>query len=201
MPSGAVRPVPGRGQLESRIYPYFAKRSINSIKTATIRDWLGQLDDDKYSQNYRSVLFTIVASVMGLAIDDRLISVNPCKAQSIKRPGAAASNIVVWPADRVDAVRCGIAERFRIAVTLGAGCGLRQGEILGLSADDIDDGNLVLTVRRQLRLVERQPVFAPPKGGKVRTVPLASGVLHRLRAHLRDFPAASTALPWRDRSR
>jgi hypothetical protein len=31
----------------------------------------------------------------------------------------------------------------------------------------------------QLRVVERQLVFAPPKGGKVRTVPLASGVLDR----------------------
>ncbi|WP_433555902.1 hypothetical protein ACQPWY_26370 [Pseudonocardia xinjiangensis] len=34
------------------------------------------------SQNYRTVLFTIVSSVLDLAVEDRLITHNPCKART-----------------------------------------------------------------------------------------------------------------------
>jgi integrase len=57
----------------------------------------------------------------------------------------------VWPEQGVKTIREGIAARWQIIVPLGAGCGLRQGEILGLSPDDIDDDGLVLPVRRAVQ--------------------------------------------------
>jgi integrase len=60
-----------------------------------------------------------------------------------------------------------MVERFRPMVDVGAGCGLRQGEILGLSVDDIDFDNGTLHVVQQLKLSLSKAVFAPPKGGKL----------------------------------
>ena len=87
--------------------------------------------------------------------------------------------------------------RWRITVVIGAGLGLRQGEILGLSPDDIDEDSMLLHVRRQLRTVDRTLVFALPKGNKTRTVPLSPGVLAEIRDHLAPYPATTTTLPWR----
>jgi integrase len=187
-----------RSRLESRIYPFFKKRSVNAITSSTIREWLGQLDESNYSQNYRTVLFTIVSSVLDAAVEERLIHANPCKAQTIKRPVSPAANIVIWSRKRVDAIERHIDALFRPAVVIGAGCGLRQGEILGLSPDDIDRERMVLMVRRQLRTVDRTLVFALPKGGKTRVVPLSAGVLERLTAHIEDHPPVLTTLPWQD---
>lgn len=185
-----------QSRLDSQIYPHFADLPINSIKSATVRDWLGTLEENKLSQNYKTVLFTTLSSIMDSAVEDRLITTNPCKAKSIRRPTSPASNIVVWPQDRLRAVQEALSARFRIVCTVGAGCGLRQGEILGLSLDDIAEDGEILHVRRQIRVVDRTLVFALPKGSKKRRVPLSTGVLAAIRAHERAFPPVEVTLPW-----
>ncbi|MBN9754229.1 phage integrase family protein [Pseudonocardia sp. Ae406_Ps2] len=185
-----------RSRLDARIYPFFEKRPLNSITPAIVRNWLGELDDRGYSANYRTVLFTIVSSVLDSAVEERLITHNPCKAQTIKRPTSSASNIVIWPRTRLNAIEQHISDRFRLAVIIGAGCGLRQGEILGLSTEDIDRDSMVVHVRRQIRMVERRIVFALPKGGKTRVVPLSGAVLDHITAHLDGFPPSTITLPW-----
>jgi integrase len=161
-----------------------------------VRDWLGVLEESKLSQNYKTVLFTVLSSIMDSAVEDRLIATNPCRAKSIKRPASSSSDIVVWSEDRLRAVQAGLPARFQIVCTVGGGCGLRQGEILGLSLDDIDEDGLTLHVQRQIRVVDRTLVFALPKGGKKRRVPLSSGVLAATRAHEQAFPSVEVTLPW-----
>lgn len=77
-----------RSRLDARIYPFFEKRPLNSITPAIVRNWLGELDDRGYSANYRTVLFTIVSSVLDSAVEERLITHNPCKAQRHRRSSA-----------------------------------------------------------------------------------------------------------------
>ncbi|MFE5190489.1 hypothetical protein [Streptomyces sp. NPDC056628] len=56
---------------------------------------------------------------------------------------------------------------YREMVSLGAGCGLRQGEIFGLAVEDVDFLGGVVRVTRQVKLIRGvQAVFGPPKGGK-----------------------------------
>ena len=47
--------------------------------------------------------------------------------------------------------------------------------MFGLSPDDIDWLRKIIHVRRQVKIVGGRRVFAPPKGGKDRDVPLADG--------------------------
>lgn len=75
---------------------------------------------------------------------------------------------------------------------------LNQGEVFGLSPDDIDWLRKVIHVRRQVRIVGGRRVFAPPKGGKDRDVPLADSLALRLSAHLAVYPAAAVTLPWKE---
>ncbi|WP_285501805.1 site-specific integrase [Actinokineospora sp. NBRC 105648] len=185
-----------RSRLDSKILPALGDLPLTKIRPSTIRDWLGEIEDQ--AANYKVVLFSAVSGVLESAVDDRLIGTNPCKVSTIRRPtGGSGAVKEVWPEERVKAIRDGIVERWRIVVTLGAGCGLRQGELLGLSPDDVDEQNMVVHVRRQLRTVGGVKVFAPPKGGKTRTVPLSAGLLDEIRWHLADYPAPVVTLPWR----
>jgi integrase len=52
-------------------------------------------------------------------------------------------------------------------------------------------------VRRQVKRLGNGLVFAPPKGGRERDVPLAASVGLRLSTHVAEFPPATVALPWR----
>jgi integrase len=100
--------------------------------------------------------------------------------------------------DQVTAVTAALPDRYQILVTLAAGCGLRQGEAFGLGVDDIDFLRGAIHVRRQVKLIHSRQVFAPPKGGKERDVPLPEKVALALAAHLQANPVVKVTLPWRE---
>jgi integrase len=52
-------------------------------------------------------------------------------------------------------------------------------------------------IRRQVRIVGARVVFAPPKGGKERDVPLPESVKLRLAAHTAAYPPVRVTLPWK----
>jgi integrase len=82
-------------------------------------------------------------------------------------------------------------------VTLGAGLGLRQGEGFGLAVDDVDFLRGMVHVRRQVKLLGgNRQVFAPPKGGKTRDVPMSRAVALELSAHISAHPPREVTLPW-----
>jgi integrase len=103
-------------------------------------------------------------------------------------PAADTKRVIPWTPERVFAVRAAMPGRFQAMADLGAGCGLRQGEILGVTVDAIDFESDTLHVVQQLKLSRSKAVFAPPKGGKLRDVPLPAPVAEALRAYMKEFP-------------
>lgn len=49
---------------------------------------------------------------------------------------------------------------------------------------------------QQLKLSLSKAVFAPPKGGKLRDVPLPEPVADALKEHIKRFPPVEIKLPW-----
>ncbi|WEV29641.1 site-specific integrase [Streptomyces sp. 71268] len=87
---------------------------------------------------------------------------------------------------------------YRLLLVIGADLGLRQGEALGLSADDIDFEKEVVHVRRQVKMVRTKLCFALPKGRKVRDVPLPPSVARAILQHMEQFAPVPVTLPWDD---
>jgi len=65
-----------------------------------------------------------------------------------------------------------------------------------VSPDDVDPTRPVLHVVRQIKIVRGQLIFAPPKAGKLREVPLAESVHERLATHTGRFEPVPVTLPW-----
>lgn len=80
-------------------------------------------------------------------------------------------------------------------VDIGTGCGLRQGEIVGLAEDAVDFESGILRAVRQVKLIQGKVVFAPPKCNKERDVPMPSSVAQALRAHMDTCKPAEITLP------
>lgn len=103
--------------------------------------------------------------------------------------------MVPWTVETVQGVIEGHPDEFRAMPVLGAGCGLRQGEIFGLGLDAVDFLRRAVHVRQQLRLVGNQVVLAPPKGGREREVPLPDVVAMAVTGHIRRFGTATAEPP------
>ncbi|WP_433609513.1 tyrosine-type recombinase/integrase [Dactylosporangium sp. CA-139114] len=103
-----------------------------------------------------------------------------------------------WTGEQVRTIRSLLPERYRLFVDLGAGCGLRQGEIFGLSDEDLDVDGGRLHVRRQVKVVHSRLVFGLPKNDRERSVPLPASVLRRIDAHRQERKPRQVRLPWED---
>ncbi|MCX5407139.1 site-specific integrase [Streptomyces sp. NBC_00335] len=189
-----------RTAVESRLrlhaYPHIGSRPLGSFQPAHIRDWLGELAAASLSANYRRAIFENASSVLNAAVDDGILRQNPCRATSVKSPQAVPSRVKPWTTEQLFGVRAGLPARYRAMADLGSGCGLRQGEIFGLPVDEVGFLTGWLHVGFQVKRVHGTLVFAPPKRGKVRDVPLPKTVAHALTEHMRRFPPAKVTLPW-----
>lgn len=182
-------------RLRNHAYPALGQRFLNDIQPSSIQSWVSSLRD--LAPTYRQVIFANVSSVFTAAVDDALISANPCRAKSVRRPKLDRRKVTPWPKERVLAVRDQLPERYRLVVWLGAGLGLRQGEIFGLSPEDIDLERGEVHVRRQVKLLpSNKQIFGLPKGRKTREVPLPDAVLEAINLHMTKWPPVDVTLPW-----
>lgn len=180
-------------RIKSRIVPYLGSLNLNTIKAPQLRKYLAELEE-VYGPASIIEAWGTLSSILQAAVDDEKIPKNPCLAKTVRPPSKPERKARAWSRDRVMAVREALDDRFRIMVDLGVGAGLRQGEVLGLSADDIDSD--VIHVRRQVRIVRSRLVYSLPKGGKTRTVPLPKHLAKRIAEHSQRFPPVEVTLPW-----
>ncbi|MFJ8675509.1 tyrosine-type recombinase/integrase [Streptomyces sp. NPDC093589] len=195
-PSPSARKELGR-RLRLHAYPVLGSRPVGTFRPEHIRELLAALETKPgVGPSYTRNIFADVRSVLSAAVDDSLLSRNPCSARSVRLPKADAHPVVPWVSTQVFAVRAALLEPYRAMVDVGAGCGLRQGEVFGLAEDAIDADGRTLHVVRQIKHVEGRPVFALPKGGKKRDVPLPGSVAVALRAHMDACKPVEITLPW-----
>ncbi|TSB24024.1 tyrosine-type recombinase/integrase [Streptomyces benahoarensis] len=184
-------------QLRLHAFPYIGTRPLGSFQPEHVREWVADLAGNGVRGPYARTIYSNVRSVLSAAVDDGYLNRNPCAARTVKPPAVDPKRVVPWAAERVFAVQDALPERYRAMVDLGAGCGLRQGEILGVPEDAFDFENEVLHVVQQLKISRSKPVFAPPKGGKLRDTPLPGPVADAVRAHIKRFPPVEITLPWK----
>lgn len=136
--------------------------------------------------------------ICSAAVDDGKMVRNPCKVRSVKAPAVPRTKVRPLEAAEVIALRDALPPRWQAMADAGASCGLRQGEIFALSPGDIDFLRRNVGVRRQVKIVAGNLVFALPKRGKTRDVPLASEASLVLAEHIREFPPVRVTLPWHE---
>jgi integrase len=176
------------------ILPALGDYQLGAILPSTIQAWLRGLQATLAPGSVR-VILSDLSSILGAAVDDGLIPRNECHARSVQAPARERRKVVPWTLEQAAAVRAALPGRYQAMVDVGAGLGLRQGEMLGLEVGDVDFLRGVVHVRRQVKIVGGKLHFALPKRGKERDVPLPSSVALRLAAHLQAWPALQVTLP------
>ncbi|MFE0192588.1 tyrosine-type recombinase/integrase [Streptomyces sp. NPDC058989] len=198
---------PGRGgvpktqqnqdrQARLHIVPHLGQLPLRNITAAELRAYIAKLESTVSSVDYRRGILSELSSILEAAVDDKRLARNPMHAKSVRWPKAPRERREAWPLETALQVRDVISPRNRVAVVLGLGCGLRQGEVFGLSPQDIDHARRVLHVRRQVQAINGKLYFALPKGAKTRTVDMPPSVAQELNRHVKAFPPVEVELPW-----
>ncbi|KOU63683.1 integrase [Streptomyces sp. WM4235] len=190
---GTVKRVDERVRLH--ILPHLGAVALRDVSATVLRGYIATLEGE-CSPRYARQILTSLSNIFETAIDDKRLVRNPMRAKTVRWPKAPDEDRDAWPLATAQRVRDVINPRYRIAVVVALGCGLRQGEVFGLSPRDIDFERGVIRVRRQVQLLSGRLYFALPKGGKTRIVDMPRSVATELAAYFLDHPAVDVELPW-----
>jgi integrase len=187
-----------RQRLENHVYPVIGSHEIGLLaKRPSLIQGMVRKMEATLAPVTIEVIMAHVSMVFAVAVDDELVAKNPVLSKTVTLPKVVAKKLIVWTPDQVFAMQDALSERYQISVDIGAGLGMRRGEILAFGPDDVDWFRGVASVNRQIKLLGNRLVFAPPKGDQTRTVPLSEMVKFALAEHMRRFPPITVTLPWR----
>jgi integrase len=184
--------------LRRHVYPAFGTRSLSSISPSDVQAWVKRLTVGHPGQKplaptTAGVVHAILFGIMAAAVADKKIRSNPCDTTKLPKD-ETDRQVVPMSTEQMYAIRDAMPERLRAMIVLGAGTGMRQSEVLGLTVDRLDFLRRTVRVDRQLVAVPGQKAtLGPPKTARsVRTIPLPQVVVDTLAAHLQAFPASDT---------
>jgi integrase len=167
--------------LRTHWWPLFGDRQIRSLSRSDMKAAVAALTGSLAPATVETV-FAVMRAMMAAAVDDGVIPVNPCSRVPLPRvepreaePLAAAAVLALADA---------LPDRYRIAVPLAAGAGLRFGEATGLTVPRVN------FLQRRILVVEQAQngALAPLKTrASRRTVPVGDWVLAGISAHLQRY--------------
>ena len=188
--------------LRKHLLPAFGAKTIRSINLTDVMAWLSGLLEQGTPKSSVSLYFGLFKTIMNAAVIDKVIPDNPCNPVKLAQILRGMSRAPKWvpTSDQVLKLVDVVPRRFRAAVWLGAGQGLRLGEVLGMEADSrcLDFPHHELHVVQQLRHSPEHFggfYLAAPKSGSGGTLDLDSVVAAQLTDHLRELGTTSVELP------
>jgi integrase len=171
-----------RSQLRCHIIPAFGGRSLISITKRDVRSWHADLSRRK-SPMVAAKSYRLLATIMNTAVDDDLLPGTPCRLRGAGSEGSAERPLM--SIDEAYALADAIEPRFRAFILLAAFCGLRLGELLGLTRADVDLLHRKLSVTKQRQEVDGGIQITLPKtAAGVRSVGIPAAIVGDLEAHL-----------------
>lgn len=134
----------------------------------------------------------LLATILRAAVEDGWLAASSCRRTGPPRP----RRVPVAPLSvrQVQALLAALPAAYRVAGLLGAGCGLRVGEVLGLTVAcvDVDRAMLQVSVQLQAAPGQRPRPVAPKSHASVRSVPLPDTVAVGIGQHLASCPVLVT---------
>ena len=170
------------------IEPALGKLQVSTINKLMVQRLLNNMSAKGLSANTLAKTKAILYSIFKEAMENRMISYNPCENITIRRD-KTERRVLSYEEQKIflDAIR---GSRYEMLCILGLSTGLRIGELSGLRWSDINFDEKTLTVERtyvylhDVKNHQMKDVFHSPKTkNSCRTIRLLDSTLELLKQH------------------
>jgi integrase len=173
-----------RHLLRLHLLPTFGALDLDEITAPRVREWRAERLRATGARTTVAKAYRLLKAIMETAVDDELISRNPCRIKGAGKEAAAERRIATVA--QVDALADAVGPRWRLMVYLGAYGPMRPEELAGLRRRDVDPDDLVICVRvaEPERTNGRRAPGPTKSGAGARVVVLPAFLRRELRWHL-----------------
>lgn len=167
--------------------PILGGLPIGQVRPSNVQSWARDRSAVLAPSTVR-VVYSYLVAMFAEATRDRAIGFSPC--QGIRLPEIERDERFIPTPEQVHALADALPARYAALVYPAAGCGLRQGEALGLELGHVDFLRREVNVVQQLvTAVGRKPYLAPVKTATSRRgVEVGQVVAEALAEHIRRYP-------------
>lgn len=157
--------------IDLKVLPYFKNLKMNDIKPAHIRKWQNELIKQGYSETYLKTINNQVNAIFNFAVRYYELKSNPCsKAGSMGK--STADEMHFWIKQEFNQFIDTVMDK-RISyisfMTL-YWTGMRIGELMALSASDIDFEKRTISISKSYQRLDKRDVITAPKTPKSKRV-------------------------------
>lgn len=159
--------------IDLKILPYFGEKKMSEIKASDIRKWQSELmlyrdkNGKAYSQTYLRTLNNQLSSIMNYAVKYYDLGSNPCrKAGTMGRN--RAEEMLFWTREEFSRFINSVMDKHLsyICFSILFWTGIRLGELLALTPEDIDFNNRTIRISKSYQRINGKDVITAPKTEK-----------------------------------
>ncbi len=157
--------------IDLKIIPYFKKKNMNEIKASDIRAWQNALMKKGYSETYLKTVNNQLSAIFNYAVRYYDLKDNPCrKAGSIGKSHAGEKEFWTKQEFKQFLVTVENKPETKMAFLLLYWTGMRIGELLALTYNDIDLEKRTISVNKSYQRIEGRDIITPPKTPKSKRI-------------------------------
>ena len=149
--------------------PYFKDMRLNEITPLAIRKWQNNLISAGYKPTYLRGLHQQLSAIFNYAIKYFGLKDNPCKVTG-SIGSTKAGEMQFWTLDQYNQfMACLSGKRYamhRVMIPTLFWTGMRIGEMLALTIDDIDKENLTISINKTYKQLNGKDIIQSPKTEK-----------------------------------
>lgn len=185
-----------RAIYRNHLEPALGASRMDRISRQQVLAFLAGRHTKGFAPRTGRAVYNKLRSILRSAVHDRVLVASPC--YKIALPTVPPKEFAFLTPEQVDALlRCATTRDFAVLATV-VGTGLRQGELLGLTVDDVNLERGELTVRQQMMTppAAGMPYLTPllKTTAAYRVLPLPTFVIDALRTHLAAYGTGQDGL-------
>ena len=150
--------------IELKIRPYFGNKILSAITPRDIRKWQNELIGKGYKQTYLKTINNQLSALFNHAVNFRGLQTNPCrKAGSMGK--SKADDVNFWTLDEYKQFIEGTKDQDDLFIAFETlyWTGMRVGEFLALTIEDIDLENRRIDINKSFQRINGRDVITSPK--------------------------------------
>lgn len=155
--------------IQTKLVPFFGKMKINEIDEGKIRKWQNELiryrneNGEEFSQTYLRTINNQMSSIMNYAVKYYKLRSNPCHAAGYMGKNKAGE-MNIWTQNRFEEVmQYETKSIYQLLFRLLFYSGIRSGEILALTPEDICRDEAAIDINKNYAVVDQIEYFLTPK--------------------------------------
>ena len=173
-----------RRLLDQHLIPEFGTTALSSVTSDDVRSWYTGLTTS--APTLRSHCYGLLRTILGTALSDGKISVNPCV---IRGAGSSKRRHKIRPASlpELEKLTNAMPQQYQAMILLASWCAMRFGELTELRRKDLDlndDDGVIHVERAVVRTAEGFRVTTPKSDAGVRDVAIPPHLVPVIREHL-----------------